>query len=245
MININGDLELAMGLSIEKHAVNKFGVNLNVTAGTKEDIWDGGGIYPFPTAAIITKLSQKTDQIALRDGVIEIQGLDANWDLVVQKINLNASDTTVAVTLSTALNQVFRLKVLANVVGNANVTVHNDANTQDYAIITAGNNQTLMSIYTVPRGKTAYLTSYYCTVVDATNKTPISTRFAVWIADRDNNYEFQLKNAIGIPKAGNMIKQYFHPYIEITQKCDIKITANPVGEDADVASGFDLILIDN
>ncbi len=227
-------------------SINKFGANASVTKETTEDIWDGGGDYPFPTTADITHLSQKVDQAAMQGALIEIQGLDSSWELVVQTKTLDAADTTTPVALDTPLIRVFRLKVLANVVGDQIISVHNTANNQDYAIMGAGNNQTLMAIYCVPAGKTAYLTKYYATVVESTGKEPKSTRFGLWMADRGNGYEFQLKHAIGIPKAGSMAQHDFEPYAgTISEKTDIKITANPVGENGDVAAGFDLILIDN
>ena len=239
-------LDVPRGRSGKMSAVNKFGANLSVTADAREDVWDGGGTYSFPATALITKVSQKVNQAAMVGATIELQGLDADWSLVVQTVALNGSDTTTAVTLDTPLIRVFRMKVLANVVGDQNITAHNDADDHDYAVITAGNNQTLMAIYTVPAGYTAYLTKYYCTVVDATSKTPTSTRFGLWMANRKKGYEFQLKHQVGVPSGGNMVEHSFVPYSGgISEKTDIKITASPLDQAADVAAGFDLILVKN
>ncbi len=42
-----------------------------------------------------------------------------------------------------------------------------------------------------------------------------------------------------------MVEHAFNPYGKINEMVDVKITALPLGEDADVAAGFDLILVDD
>jgi len=238
-------LDVASGSVAGQSSVNKFGGNPLVSSGTEEDIWDGGGTYSFPTTADITHISQATDQVAMRSGTIEVQGLNTSWELVVQTKDLDASDTTTAVALDTPLRRVFRMKVLEDVVGDADISAHNSGDTTTYATMQAGNNQTLMAIYTVPAGKTAYMNQYYCSVIESTGKEPKSTEFTLWVADRASGYEFQIKHAQGVPKAGAGIQQKFKPYMKITEKSDIKLSAYPDSENAHVHAGFDLILVDN
>lgn len=246
-ITIPSDLNLAipMGMVDGYSSVNKFGANVDITANTQEDIWDGGGTYPFPSTAVITSISQTADQAAMRGQNIEVQGLDSNWDLVVQTATLDASNTTTVVTLTTPLIRVFRAKVMANIVSTSPVRIHNAAETVDYAIITPENNQTLMAIYTVPNGYTAYITSYNASNINTATKTAKSTEIKLWTADRDNGYEFQLKHADGIPQEGAGIVKEFKPFLKVNQKNDIKITGTPIDQDGHVHAGFDLILIKN
>jgi len=239
-------LEIAKGDIAGHSSVNKFGANGDIAKNTTEDIWDGGGDYPFPTTADITHIHQEADQVAMRGGVIEMQGLDADWNKITQTKALDASDTTTLVAIDTPMIRVFRARVLADVVIDSAVHVDDSTGLIIYATMAAGNNQTLMAIYTVAAGYTAYITKYYCTVIDATNKSPTSTRFGLWMADRANGYEFQVKHAVGIPQHGSMVEHQFLPYAgKITEKVDIKITALPLDENADVAAGFDLILVEN
>jgi len=238
-------LDISRGLVRGVSHINKFGANKAITADTEEDVWDGGGTYQFPTTADITHVHQHVDQVAMRGQNIEVQGLDANWEQSVEVIALNATDTTTLEVLLTPLIRVFRMKVLADVVGDQDIHATNVGETINYATMGAGNNQTLMAIYTVPAGKTAYLTNYYASQTDATSKTPTSTAIAFWAADRANGYEFQLKHIIGIPEAGNMALHQFEPYGSAGEKTDIKISALPTDQDANVAAGFDIILVDN
>ena len=241
------NLDIPAGLVNGKSSVNKFGRNAAVASGGTEEIWDGSAAYVFPATALMTSMSQTADQVAMRGATIEVQGLDASWNLTVQTKALDASDTTTAVTLDTALIRVFRMKVLADVVSDQDIRVHNVGETQDYAIIQAGNNQTLMAIYTVPNGKTAYVTNYYATV-NPGGGAPGTLDVKLWASDRDNSYAKQLKHSKGVSAdvdAYGQFQHFFYPYNKFTQKTDIYITATTSGAAADVAAGFDIILVDN
>jgi hypothetical protein len=250
-------LEVSSGNITGHSAVHKFGSNSLISASSTEDVWDGGGTYEFPSTALMTSISQTTDQSAMRSSIIEIQGLDINWDVVMQNATLDASNTTTVVTLTTPLIRVFKMKVLADVVNDANIRIHNAGETVDYAVIQAGNNETLMSIYTVPNNHTAYMTKYYADVVESTGKEPKSVVFRLWTADRENGYTFQLKNAKTVSNGMSAVTMDYKPYFKIPQKTDIKISASVAieyplapdpsasGEDASVHAGFDIILVAN
>lgn len=242
-----GDFQLAVAQNLipGMAAVNNFGNNPSSAIDTQEDMWDNGGTYPYPATALITSISQTADQVAMRGAIIEVEGLDANWDLTVQTTTLNASNTTTVVTLGTALIRVFRAKVLADVVGDSPIRVHNAGETVDYAVIQIGHNQTLMAFYTVPNGKTAYVTNYYMSVTRTAANDPVSTEFKLWASDRDNLYAFQLKHAIGLPVSAPPFDYPFRPYAKFTQKTDLKMTSYCEGKAGHVHGGFDIILVDN
>ena len=233
----------AAGTNSAMSSVNKFGRNSAVAIATEEEIWDGSAAYVYPATALMTSMSQTTDQVAARGLVIEVQGLDSTWALVVQTKALNAADTTTAVDLDTPLIRVFRMRVLGNVVTTSTIRVHNAAENQDYAIIDTGRNQTQMAIYTVPAGKTAYMTSYYASVNPGTNLDPTSNPIRLYARDNANGYAKQIKHSIGL--ISGQFQHYFEPHYKFTEKTDIFITATPVGKAADVSAGFDIILINN
>jgi hypothetical protein len=243
-------LLISRGLVNGASWVNKFGENPDITAGSTEDVWDGGGTYSFPDSALITHISQATDQVGTDGGAtIEVQGLDANWAQVTQTADLDATNTTTAVELTTPLRRVFRMKCLENIVLADDVSAIGSASpVLTYATIQAGNNQTLMAIYTVPAGKTAYMMQYYVDNATTDSRKPDGVDFKLWTADRAAGYEFQLKHERSIPLAGDGITHEFKPPMKITEKTDIKITATVyggVGDDGHPHAGFDLVLFDN
>jgi len=233
----------ASGVSSIVKSINKFGLNESVASGGTEEIWDGSAVYSFPSTALMTSISQTTDQVAMRGATIEVQGLDANFAEVTQDLVLDASDTTTVVTLGTALIRCFRMKVQADVVSDSTIRVHNAGETQDYAIIGAGNNQTLMAIYTVPADKNAYMTNYWAHHNPVTGQDFTSNPIKLWAADRANLYAKQLKHVVGLPVDGNF-QHLFNPYPKFTEKTDIFLTSSPVLKDASVSAGFDLLIVD-
>ncbi len=245
-INVMGDpaLEIAKG-NIPGHShINKFG--RNVAAANGEEIWDGSAVYVFPATALMTSISQTTDQVAMRGKTIEVQGLDASWDAVTQTATLNASATTTVVTLATPLIRCYRMIITANVKSDQDIRVHNAAESQDYAIILAGNNQTLMAIYTIPNGKTGYLNNIYATV-NSGGGAPTTLTVEHWKKDNDNNYAEQISHVMGISADVDAYGHYHHPFkppIKYTQKTDVFCRA--ASSDAvDVSAGFDITLVDN
>ena len=176
---------------------------------------------------------------------IEVQGLDINWDMVVQTKALNSSDTTTAVTLDTALIRVFRMRVLGNVVADSPIRAHNDAESADYAIISIGKNQTLMAIYTTARNTKAYITNFYYSYIRDSVKDPDSVAYGLWLADRGNGYAFQIKNEQGLPKLTTAAPHPFRPYLLVGEKTDIKVTSLADAAAASVTGGFDIIIVDD
>ena len=242
---LESTLRISRGIVVGHSHINKFGGSPEVALGVQEDVWDGQGTYSFPATADITHIVQAVDQVAMRGEPIEVQGLDADWNLVLQTKALNAANTTTAAALDTPLRRVFRMKVLADVVGDQIIHAQNVGAGTQYASILAGNNKTLMTIYTVPSGVTAYLTRYYAAVIPTASKNPTATEFKVWSADRGNGYEFELEHADGATSTKVDVEHEFNPYLRVPQKSDIKITALPNDKAAKVYAGFDLILVDN
>lgn len=237
-------LQLARG-QINNHShVNKFGRNTAVASGATEEIWDGSAAYSFPATALMTKVSQTTNQAALTGDSIEVQGLDANWDYVTQTVALNASDTTTAVTLTTPLIRCFRMRVLANTVCDSSIRLHNDGETQDYAVISTGKNQTQMAIYTIAAGYTGYVTNYYAREHPVSGNAATSLNIELWGTDNANGYAKQVKHSMGLAVGGGA-QHFFTPYKKFTEKSDIYLTITTVGGTSDMSGGFDLILVKN
>jgi hypothetical protein len=244
--NLFSDLSFlaASGADATISSINKFGRNTTIASGATETIWDGSSAYSFPATALMTSMSQTADQAAMRGISIEIQGLDANWAEVTQTKTLDATLTTNVVTLATPLLRIFRMRVLANVVSDSPIRVHNAGETVDYAVISIGKNQTLMAVYTVPANKTAYMTNYYATEHPVAGNTATSLNIELWGVDNANGYAKQIKHTVGLA-AGGHIAHAFNPYAKFTEKTDIYLDITTVGGTSDMSGGFDLILINN
>ena len=243
----NVALAAASGSDASMTSINKFGRNTNVAQGAQEEIWDGSIAYVFPTDATdITHIRSAVDSATTQGAVIEVQGLDANWDLVVQTKALDGTNSTTEVELDTALIRVFRMRVLDESVMDQDIWVGDDdfVEAAAKAIITAGNNQTLMAIYTVPANKAAYMT-HYSSAINAGVGNPTACIVKLWAKDNANGYAPQVKHTISVDLDFDATaSESFNPYYKFTEKTDIYITATPVGAAADVTASFDLIIVD-
>ena len=224
-------------------AINKFGRNTDCAAGALEEVWDGSVVYTWSTTADITHVRSAVDSAITQGAVIEVQGLDTNWVAVTQTKALDGTNSTTEVELDTPLRRVFRMKVLDDTVMDEDIWAGDD----DFlvaaakAIIAAGNNQTLMAMYTVPADKVAYVTQYWAHHNPTSGQTFTSNPIKLWARDNANGYAKQLKHIVGVPEDGGFVHP-FAPYLKLTEKTDIFLTATPTAASADVSAGFDLIL---
>ena len=241
--------EVAAG-NIEGHtSINKFGENPDVDSGTApEDVWDYGDVYNFSSTANITQLSSDdpTD-----DQDVLIQGLDENWEEVIQTVTLTGQT---AATLTTPLIRAYRMVNMGStdMAGNVYLTTTGTelsggepVSGQEggiRAMIRNGNNQTLMCIYTVPAGKTAYFLSGYVTTGKSSNN---SATFS-WRA-RPFGGVFQVKSRLAVIGTGSSTWDYHYGVPPaLPEKTDVKIVCEEVeSNNNDVSGGFDLILVDN
>jgi len=229
-------------------SMNKFGENPDIDTGTDpEDIWDYGYTYTFSTSADITQVSSSSGSDTQ---TVTFIGLDINWEEVSQEKTLTGQTP---VTLDTPLRRIYRVynSDTIDFVGDIYVTttgatlstgVPTVANTVR-AMIRIGNNQTLMCIYTVPAGKTAYFLSGY--VSFSKGKKEALADFS-WQA-RPEGGVFQVKSKIGLSGSGSSTWNYYYGVpIALPEKADIKIVCDTVSEDnSSVSGGFDLVLVDN
>ncbi len=157
------ELQVSRGQIPWHKTLFKYGSNSDIN-GSLETIWSAGGIYSYPAAAIQMKVSSSsTDDAAAGTGArtIVVYGLDANYNEINETITLNGQ--TVVTTTKSYL-RVFRAFVATAgsggtaagtiYIGDGVVTLGVPATI--YAEIPLGANQTLMAVWTVPAGYTAY-----------------------------------------------------------------------------------------
>jgi len=251
--NAEDGLSIAKGDVVNTTFTHKFGSASDFDTGDGAvTVWDGANDsdiaemqYTYSTTADIDSLSS-TSAGDTQD--IEVQGLDSNYDLVVQTITLTGQ-TRVA--LTTPLIRIFRLKNVGSVdiVGfvycyvNGATTGGRPSNTIDIrAVIDSGNNQTLMAVFTIPNNTTGYLRSFFAASAGA-KKT---TNFIIRLRARPFGQVFQLKNKTSIPSDGAGLQYVYDDPEKFTAKTDIEMTAQITAgavTQASVSAGFDLVLI--
>jgi len=133
----------------------KFGHNA-VIGTDEETIWDQGGLYAYPTSAIVMKCS--SSNTGDTSTVISVSGLDENYNELTESITLNGQTAVNTTNSFIRVNRVFVTDTAPSgdvYVGTGTVTSGVPAT--KYAKIVAGENQTEMAVWTVPSGYTGYI----------------------------------------------------------------------------------------
>jgi hypothetical protein len=246
-------LAIAKGEVVDTSFIHKFGAapDFDIADGFVT-VWDAAEDdeawelmnYVYSTTAAIDKVaSTAADTVD-----VEIQGLDANYDLVTQTITLTG---TTPASLTTNLIRVFRIKNVGSTNLSGHVIVFEDDTTNDdagvpddsnliRAVVHPDNNQTEMAVYTIPNGYTGYMRSWYASTAGAKR----DSAHTIKILARPFGQVFQLKHKANIDVNGTSYIQ--HEYVEpevFAAKTDIEMQMDTDTDIAGVAGGFDIVLI--
>jgi hypothetical protein len=227
-------LQVSRGLVTGHRRVFKFGYNGDID-DSEETIWDVGGLYAYPASAVTmtaTSSSGATDE----DVEVTIQGVDASYNELSETVTLDASGTA---TTTGSFLRVYRAFVSSDTASAGNITIANGGTT--YAYISASDQQTLMALWTVPAGYTAYLFQVDTTAFTVQNNKVATIRMLT----RELNGVFRTQNKF------DLFEGSYHLDITcpqpIPEKTDIEFRAIADSSNADlrVAASFDIIYIEN
>jgi hypothetical protein len=228
-------LNIARGLT-EAIPEHKFGAVPAMSQNETGTVWDiDDTLYPwsaFDTAGVLTiPAVNESDNGA----TVTVFGLDANYLLQTEEFVVSSSGTTTGTKTFKRVYRAYFSDEGATNVGNINVQ---RAGTTVLRI-TAGNAQTLMAVYTVPAGYTAYLMkgTMSCQAGgDATGN--MFVRYA-------GQNSFRIGHSFEVSGTGGEYTYDFSVPIAIPAKSDIDVRATVRTNNARITAAFDLILIPN
>ena len=228
-------LNIARGLVKGTSFVHKFGRTPAMSVNTTGTIWDiNDTLYPwsaFDTAGVLNIPAVNADDNG--DRVI-VYGLDENYEPIEEEFTLSSTAT---VTGTKTFKRVYRAYYFDGTTNTGDIDVRR--NTTTVLRISAGKAQTLMCVYTVPAGCTAYLTKGVASIQyggDATIEMYI--RYAGQSA-------FRIGHTGEVAGTGMPYVYDFTIPVPIPEKSDIDIRARTRSNNARVTSAFDIILVKN
>lgn len=241
------NLQVSRNQIYDHKIIFKFGFNPDIN-GDEETIWDAGGIYAYPSAATVMKVSSSSaNDTAAGTGArtILVQGLDGDYNEVEEIVTLNGQT---AVNTTTSFLRVNRAYVLTagsggTAAGNIYVgvgTVTAGVPATIYAQIILGENQTLMGLWTVPAGYTGYFDHFNV----ATGSTTVNQYITVRAIQRNFGGVFRtmLKQTIGSGGVADFVLKY---PIEVQEKTDLEMRASSSGSNNLISTDFSVIYIKN
>jgi hypothetical protein len=215
------------GMYQELGGIDKFGYLPTATSSYKT-VWDGDNLYTYPSSAVTmtaTSASGATDS-----GVeVTIQGLDTDYVELTETVTLDGSG--IATTTGEFL-RVFRAFISNGQAADGNVSIANGGTT--YALIGSDYQQTLMAVYTIPKGKRGYLVAANISVEKS---QPVVSKLMTGVGG-------------GILRANGIVSTNGVPFQRVWQlppvldeKTDIEIRAK-AGATTSIAAGFEILLED-
>jgi hypothetical protein len=245
-------MDVARGLHPEHSDEHKFGYNAAIPNGSFADVYTYGAsvaVYPWPTAALPMRIrvggNGADDSSGAGARSIMVQGLDTNFqpieEVIVTKGAL-VSDST-----SQSFRRVYRAFVVdtgAYGVGNTGAILVENTSGAVLAHIPVGIGQTQQTHYTVPAGKTAYISHVHAQVAVGTNKDADVRMFQRLNADiiaAPFGAKRLVTQYIGLQGNGGHLP--INSFVAFAAKTDIWFDAQGNGAVTGVNVSYDLALI--
>jgi len=177
-----------------------------------------------------------TDGANDEDVQVKIEGLDADYNQISETVTLNGSGTQET---NSFFLRVFRAFIEGSQEPSGTINITNTGTT--YARITLGENQTLMCVWTVPAGYTAYLFQK-----DVTCLTEANNKFGtISLLARKLGGVFRTQDKFSVQNGHTEIA-YSTP-LQFPEKTDIEVRA--IGSSSNsalhVSAALDVIYIKN
>jgi hypothetical protein len=239
------NINIARGLIRGASVVHKFGRNPNI-GGAPETIWMHGGTYTYLTSVSTVYVSGADAQdSAAGTGArtVTVQGLDADYNEIEETLTVDGAVSTKsflrvyrAFVASAGTLQTNKGAVLVSTGASGGGTV-----LADIGIIgtgtTFGLGQTQLALYTIPAGKTGYLTNWNVGI-GSYNDTATAT---LYTRETGNGLIFRTRDIMDIP--GGLHQRTYTVPFALPEKTDIEIRAIAT-TGTTVSSAFDIILFD-
>jgi uncharacterized Zn-binding protein involved in type VI secretion len=227
-------LNIARGLVLNASSEHKFGAVPSMSQSTTGTVWDKNDtIYPWSawdTAGVLVAAQANASD---NGKTVTVLGLDANYNQTSESFTLSSSGTTTG-------SVVFKRAYRAFMIDGSNVAnVSFSRGGTEVLRITAVKGQTLMAIYTVPAGYTAYLMKGVMSVQAGADATgDMFVRYG-------GQSVFRIGHSFECSGNGGEYMYEFTVPIKLPEKSDIDVRTSVRTNNARVTSAFDLILIES
>lgn len=140
----------------------KFGRVTGVTTATV-GVWDVGTTFNWPAAATKMDVTGGAQDLVGGTGVekIKIEGLNGSYAVVTEEVTMTGAVIVTTTNTFLRINRAWASQVGANGVASANIDIKGTGGATVYGRIPSGLTQSRSARYTVPTGKTLYVTSFY------------------------------------------------------------------------------------
>jgi len=228
----NLGLHIARGLVLNTQYEHKFGAVPAMSVATTGTVWDvNDTIYPWSawdTAGVLTIPAVNASD---NGATVTVTGLDANYEVISEDFTVSSSGTTTGTKTFKRAYRAFFTDGTSNV---GDINIQRGGTT--IARISAGKAQTLMAIYTVPNGYTAYLSKGTMSIEaggDASGNMYV--RYS-------GQSSFRIGHSFEVGDGAQYMYDFTVP-LAIPAKSDIDVRCSMRTNNSRASAAFDMILI--
>lgn len=229
-------LAIAKGEVNGHSGVHKFGAVPAMSQNQSGTVWDVNDTnYPWSSLTTASTLTVPAVNASDDGKEITVIGLDADYAEQTEVISVSSAGSVTSTKSFLRVYRAYMYNGSTTNVGNINIQVGGTT----VARISAGKGQTLMAVYTVPAGYTAYLTKGVCSCqagADATGN--------MYVRYGGQN-AFRIGHSFEVSGAGGHYTYDFDVPVAIPEKSDIDVRVTVRSNNARITSAFDLILMQN
>ena len=226
------ELQVARGQIPGHSAVHKFGAVPEMSVNTTGTVWDiDDTLYPWSSWSTAGTLTVDRASASDAGKTITIVGLDADYNQITENVTLTAATGNATSQSFIRVYRAYMYNGSATNVGNIDIKKSSTA----VARITAGKGQTLMAVYTVPAGYSAYLTQGVMSVKSGADAT------GNFFVRYSGETAFRIAHTFEVASAEYFYA--FHVPFKLPEKSDIDVRASVRSNNARVTAAFDMYLI--
>lgn len=236
---------VSAGIVQDSAFVAALGNNPTVDTGTvPEDIWSGGGQFPWITAAAaLEAVSSSANDAAAGTGVrtMTVVGLDSDYSLISEVVTLNGTTPVALANQFFRINQVQATTAGSGRVNAGDISIRDVSGATVRAIMPASFGLSRSSNYTPPAGYTLLITNYIMCI-----NRPSTQRDATMVARFRSSTGGVSYNTSEVSVDGNPFQRLQAPPVPVSEKTDFIFRCTYVSANTtDITAGFTGILRKN
>lgn len=239
-------LYLTGSVDPEVRIVNRFGENPDIDTGTTpETVWDGGGLFTFPSVAeTIQVFSSSANDTSAGTGArtITVTGLDGSYNLSTETLTLNGTTPVTSTATFLRVNRIYVRTAGSGGVNAGTITVHQSTTTSNvFCLMQAGVNQSNSAYYTIQSGTTGFLIDIEVTAGKSTSTTKAAV--SLWY---QRFGEAKIRESTFSVSDTSTYKGSFVSGVYLPEKTDVWLQVDSVSANNTIlTSKFELLLIRN
>ena len=228
------ELQVARGQIPGHTALHKFGAVPAMSINNTGTVWDiNDTVYPWSAFSAASTLLVDRASASDAGKIITIIALDANYNEISENVTLTNPTGNPTTQSFIRVYRAYMYNGSAINVGNIDIKV----STTIVARITANKGQTLMGVYTVPAGYTAYLTQGVMSVQSGADAT------GDFFVRYGGETAFRIAHTFEVASAEYFYA--FHVPFALPEKSDVDIRASVRSNNARCTAAFDAFIIKN